>query len=87
MQKVNTSVPKKTNIPSQFKNPRINSATVSAFLSGSTNSRVAKVTGSKVNRGGGYGLKISCKYTFHGPKNYIDKLKAICSEIISDSLL
>ena len=87
MQKVNTSVPKKTNIPSQFKNPRINSATVSAFLSGSTNSRVAKVTGSKVNRGGGYGLKIPCKYTFHGPKNYIDKLKAICSEIISDSLL
>ena len=43
--------------------------TVSAFLSGSTNSGVARVTGSKVNRGGGYGLKIQCKHTFHGPKN------------------
>ena len=32
--------------------------TVSAFLSRSTNSRVAEVTGSKVNRGGGYGLEI-----------------------------
>ena len=42
--------------------------TVSAFLSRSTNSGVAKVTGSKVNRGGGYGLKIPCKYTFHGQK-------------------
>ena len=42
--------------------------TVSVFLSGSTNSRVARVTGSKVNRGGGYGLEIQCKYTFHGPK-------------------
>ena len=38
---------------------------VSAFLSRSTNSRVAKVTGSKVNRGGGYGLEIPCNYTFH----------------------
>ena len=53
---------------------------VSAFLSKSTNSRVAKVSGSKVNRGGGYGLKIPCKYTFHGPKKYIDKLKTICSK-------
>ena len=34
--------------------------TVSAFLSTcrSTNSRVAEVTGSKVNRDGGYGLEI-----------------------------
>ena len=39
-----------------------------AFFSTSTNSRVAKVTGSKVNRGGGYGLEIPCKYTFHGPQ-------------------
>ena len=44
--------------------------TVSAFLSGSTNGGVARITGSKVNRGGGYGLEIQCKYTctFHGPK-------------------
>ena len=60
---------------------------VLAFLSRSTNSGVAKVTGSKVNRGGGYGLEIPCKYTFHGPKNYIDKPKAICNKINSDRLL
>ena len=61
--------------------------TVSAFLKRSTNSRVAKVTGSKVNRGGGYGLEIPCKYTFYRPKSYIDKLKAICSKLNSDGLL
>ena len=48
--------------------PRVVAHTVSAFLSRSTNGRVAKVTGSKVNRGGGYGLEIPCKYTFHGQK-------------------
>ena len=39
---------------------------VSAFLSRS-NKQQAKVhvTGSKVNRGGGYGLEIQCKNTFH----------------------
>ena len=57
--------------------PSVVAPTVSAFFSRSTNSRVSKVTGSNVNRGRGYGLEIPCKYTFHGPKNYIDKLKAI----------
>ena len=32
--------------------------TVSVFLSRSTNSTVAKVNASRVNRGGGYGLEI-----------------------------
>ena len=36
--------------------------TVAAFLSRSTNSGVAEVTGSKVNRSGGYGLQIPSKY-------------------------
>ena len=48
--------------------PSVVAHTVSAFLSRSTNSRVAKVTGSKVNRGGGCGLEIPCKYTLHGQK-------------------
>ena len=47
--------------------PSVVAPAVSAFFSRSTNSRVAKVTDSKVNRGGGYGLEIPCKYTFHGP--------------------
>ena len=45
---------------------------------------MAKVTGSKVNRGGGCGLEIPCKYTFYGPKDYIDKPKAVCSKLNSD---
>ena len=36
--------------------PSVIAHTVSAILSRSINSGVAKVTGSKVNRGGGYGL-------------------------------
>ena len=48
--------------------PSVVAHIASAFLSRSTNSIVAKVTGSKVNRGGGYGLEIPCKYTFHGQK-------------------
>ena len=39
--------------------PSVLAPTVSVFLSKSTNSGVAKVTGSKVNR-----LKIPCKYAF-----------------------
>ena len=67
--------------------PSVVAPTMSAFLSRSTNSRVAKVTCSKVNSGGGYGLEIPYKYIFHGPKNYIDKFKAIYSTINSDKLL
>ena len=67
--------------------PSVVALTVSAFFSKSTNSGVAKVTRSKVNRGGGYELEIPCKYTFYGPKNYTDNLKAICSKINSDGLL
>lgn len=61
--------------------------TVSAFLSRPTNFGMAEVTGSKVNRGGGYGLEIPCRYTFYGPKNYMDKLKSVCNKLISDRLL
>ena len=55
-------------ISESIRAPSVVAPTVSAFFSTSTNSRVAKETGSKVNRGGGYGLQIPCKYTFHGPQ-------------------
>lgn len=61
--------------------------TVSAFLRRSTNSGVVEVTGTKVNRGGGYGIEIPCKYHFHGPKDYVEKLKAICIKLKGDGLL
>ena len=37
---------------------------VSAFLKRSSNKALAEVTGSRVNRGAGYGLEIPCKYHF-----------------------
>ena len=57
-------------ISESIRAPSVVAQTVSVFFSTrtSTNSRVAKETGSKVNRGGGYGLEIPCKYTFHGPQ-------------------
>ena len=48
--------------------PSVVAHTVSAFLSRSTNSRVAKVIGSKVNRGGGY-----MNLKFHASIHFIDK--------------
>ena len=48
--------------------PSVVAHRVSAFLSRSTNSRVAKVTGSKVNRGGGY-----MDLKFHASKHFMDK--------------
>ena len=60
---------------------------VSAFLRRSTNRAIAEVTGSKVNRGAGYGLEVPCKYHFFGPKEYIDKLRTLCDSLRSDGLL
>lgn len=61
--------------------------TVSAFLRRSRNKCLVEVRGSKVNRGGGYGLEIPCEYHFIGPKDYIDKLDKICKNLQSKELL
>ena len=53
------------------------SATVSHFLSRDCNKAFAEVTGPRVNRGGGYGLEVPCKYRFCGPKLYIKKMNEI----------
>ena len=37
---------------------------ISAFLKRSCNKGLVEVTGSRVNRGAGYGLEIPCKYHF-----------------------
>ncbi len=60
---------------------------VSSFLTRSFNSGMTEVSGSKVNRGGGYGLEIPCKYTFYGPKSYIDRIKAFCDSLQENGLL
>ena len=59
----------------------------SAFLKRSGNKGMAEVTGSRVNRGAGYGLEIPCKYHFFGSSLYIERLKTIVDKQRSDGLL
>ena len=59
----------------------------SAFLKRSSNKALVEVTGSKVNRGAGYGLEIPCKYHFYGSSLYIEKLKTIVAKQRSDGLI
>ena len=49
----------------------------SHFLSRRCNKGTAEVTGARLNRGAGYGLKIPCKYRLYGPAAYIERLKTI----------
>ena len=59
----------------------------SAFLRRGVNKGLVEVTGTKVNRGAGYGLEIPCKYHFYGSKSFIDKLKQVVEALRSDGLL
>ena len=49
--------------------------TVSLLLQGEVNKGLAELTGSKVNRGAGYGLEIPS--TYYRPKAYIERLKKL----------
>lgn len=51
--------------------------TLSNFLKRSVNKGTVEVTGQRVNRGGGYGVEIPCKYRLYGPEAYINRLKNI----------
>ena len=48
---------------------------MSQFLSRDANKGFARVTGSKVNRKAGYGLKIPVVYCLYGPSPYVEKMK------------
>ena len=52
-------------------------AVISLFLKRDVNKAFARVTGSKINRGAGYGLEIPYVYEFYGPRPYIDKLREV----------
>ena len=54
--------------------------TIEMFLRRDVNKGFAEVTGTKVNRGAGYGLELPCKYKFYGPKLYCDRLKRILED-------
>ena len=50
---------------------------LSHFLKRTFNKGTAKITGGRVNRGGGYGLEVPCVYCLFGPKPYIDRVKTM----------
>ena len=56
---------------------------VSQFLKRDCNKGFAIVTGSKVNRGAGYGLEVSCTYKLYGPRLYVAQFKQIVKTIQS----
>uniref|UniRef100_A0A1X7TWR3 HIRAN domain-containing protein n=1 Tax=Amphimedon queenslandica TaxID=400682 RepID=A0A1X7TWR3_AMPQE len=49
--------------------------TLSHFLNRGGNTGTAEITGSKLNRGGGYGLEVPCIYRLCGAKKYIEKMR------------
>ena len=53
------------------------------FLKRSFNKGTAEITGEKVNRGGGYGLEVPCKYRLYGPKAYVERAKTMFSDDLS----
>ena len=40
-----------------------------------------EVTGSKINRGAGYDLELPCVYHFHGPVQYLTRLKELLDRV------
>ena len=57
------------------------------FLSREGNYGTVKVTGSRVNRGAGYGLEIPCLYTLFGSTKYLQRLATLVDELKSKKLL
>ena len=55
--------------------PMAASKHVTMFLSLSGSYLEAEVTGTRVNRGGGYGLEVPCKYCLTGQEKAIDWIK------------
>ena len=53
---------------------------ISSFLKRSFNKGMAEITGDKVNRGGGHGLKVPCTYRLYGPRAYIERAEKMFAE-------
>ena len=62
-------------IPLGLANTKDGADLVKQFLSKQGTTGYVKVRGKVVNRGGGHGMEIPCKYVFSGPKNLVE-----CSE-------
>ena len=57
------------------------------FLRRDCNKGFVEVTGSKVNRGAGYGLEIPSTYRLYGPRPYTDRVQQIANTLRADGLL
>ncbi len=53
------------------------------FLSRDTCKAFVEVTGSRVNRGAGFGLEIPCKYRLCGPPAYIRKMDELVQSLVA----
>ena len=56
-------------------------SSIMSVLTRSQNKGVMEVTGTKVNRGAGYGLEIPCVYRLYGTRAYIECLKTAVEQI------
>ena len=61
--------------------PAILSSTVFYYLTRSSSSGIAKISGQKVNRGAGYGLEVPCMYCFYGPEKYLTRLREVLDRL------
>ena len=60
---------------------------VSLFLSRSASNVFSTVTGSKVNRGAGYGLEVPVVYCLYGPSPYIRKMNILIDNLRANGLI
>ena len=50
---------------------------ISQFLKQDCNKEVVNITGTRINRGGGFGLEPPCIFRLYGPEAYLRHLKEI----------
>ena len=60
---------------------------VSQFLSRSACKDFATATGSRVNRGAGYGLEVPVVYCLYGPSPYIKKMNILIDDLRANGLI
>ena len=60
---------------------------VSQFLLRSASKGFVTVTGSKVNRGAGYGLEVPVVYCLYGPSPYVRKMNILIDDLQANGLI
>ena len=59
----------------------------SHFLRRELNKGTVRITGSRVNRGGGYGLEIPCTYSLYGPAAFLQRVASVVEELRQKNLI